>query len=224
MTETPPDAPAIEEPPKPRWRGRLHQIAFFCSVPMGVALVAVARGATAKAGTVVYAVSLVGMFGVSAAYHRLQWTPRALARMQRLDHSMIYLLIAGTYTPLSLLALHGAWRLWLLGAVWLGAGVGIALKLLTFDSGRILGGALYLVLGWAAVLAAPQFVRHLSPPTLTLVVAGGLLYTFGAWVLYRGRPNPRPLVFGYHEVWHSFMVSASMCHYVAILLMLLTLH
>jgi hemolysin III len=186
---------------------------------MAGALVAVARGATARAATLVYGLTLVGMFGVSAAYHRLRWSARGLVRIRTLDHSMIYLLIAGTYTPFSLLVLHGAWRLWLLGLAWGGATLGIALKVARFDRARALTGALYIVLGWAAVLAAPQFIHHLSPGTLALVVVGGLLYTSGAWILYRRRPNPRPLVFGYHEVWHSFMVSASMCHYLAVLML-----
>jgi len=214
--------PSFEsDPPKPRWRGRLHQIAFFCSLPMAAALVAVARGATAHAAALVYALTLVGMFGVSASYHRLHWSPRALVRIRALDHSMIYLLIAGTYTPLSLLVLHGAWRFWLLGLVWTGAVTGIALKVLRFDRSQVLTSALYIVLGWLAVAAAPQFVRLLPGRAVALVVAGGILYTVGAWVLLRRRPNPRPLVFGYHEVWHSFMVSASMCHYFAVLIVVL---
>jgi hemolysin III len=215
------DRPVHDEPPKPRWRGRLHQIAFFCSLPMAVALVAVARGATAHVAVVVYGLSLVGMFGVSAAYHRLHWSPRALVWIRALDHSMIYLLIAGTYTPLALLVLHGAWRFWLLGAVWAGAALGIGLKVFRFDRSHFLTGALYIVLGWLAVVAAPQFVRHLPWSAVVLVVVGGLLYTMGAWVLLRRRPNPRPLVFGYHEVWHSFMVSGSLCHYFAVLLVVL---
>ena len=209
------------DPPKPRWRGRLHQIAFFCSLPMATALVAVARGATARVAVIVYALTLVGMFGVSASYHRLHWSPRGLIRIRALDHSMIYLLIAGTYTPFALLGLGGAWRYWLLGAVWAGALAGIALKVFRFHRSHVLTGALYIVLGWLAVLAGPQFVRHLPGSAVTLVVAGGILYTAGAWVLLRHRPNPRPLVFGYHEVWHSFMVSASMCHYFAVLMVVL---
>jgi hemolysin III len=185
---------------------------------MAATLVALARGTTARAAAVVYAVSLVGMFGVSASYHRLRWSARALVRIRTLDHSMIYLLIAGTYTPFALLVLNGGWRLWLLGAIWAGAAVGIALKVLRFDRSHGLTGALYVVLGWAAIVAAPQFLHHLSPWAVGLVVAGGVLYTMGAGVLNRHWPNPRPLVFGYHEVWHSFMVSGSFCHYVAVLL------
>ena len=214
--------PAGGDPPKPRWRGRLHQIAFFCSLPMAAALVTVARGATARAAVSVYALTLVGMFGVSASYHRLRWSPRGLARIRALDHSMIYLLIAGTYTPFAILVFSGAGRFWLLGAVWAGAAFGIALKVFRFDRSHLVTGALYIVLGWLAVLAAPQFLRHLAWSAVALVVVGGILYTAGAWVLFRRRPNPRPLVFGYHEVWHSFMVSASMCHYAAVMVVVLT--
>jgi len=170
---------ATSEQPKPRWRGRLHQIAFFCSLPMAAALVAAARGVTARAATVVYAATLVGMFGVSAAYHRLKWSARALVRIRKLDHSMIYLLIAGTYTPFALLVLHGTWRLWLLAAVWGGATAGVALKLLRFNRSHVASGVLYIALGWGAVFAAPLFVHHLSAPVLALVVTGGVLYTSG---------------------------------------------
>jgi hemolysin III len=222
VTEPTPETIAAGEPPKPLWRGRLHQVAFFCSLPLGVALVAVARGATAKVASLVYALTLAGMFGVSAAYHRRAWAPRALTRMKRLDHSMIYLLIAGTYTPLAVLVLHGAWRYALLGAVWAGALFGVALKVIRIDGFRVLGGTLYILLGWLAVVAAPQFVKRLPASALTLIIVGGVLYTVGALVLNRRRPNPNPRVFGYHEVWHSFMVSGSLCHYVAILLVLVT--
>jgi hemolysin III len=169
----------------------------------------------------VYALTLIGMFGVSASYHRMKWSARAYGRIRKLDHSMIYLLIAGTYTPFAVLVLHGPWRFWLLGAVWGGAALGVALKVFHFNRSHGLSGALYILLGWAAVLAAPQFIHHLSPWTLGLVVAGGILYTAGAVILNRRWPNPRPLVFGYHEVWHSFMVSASMCHYFAVLMLVL---
>jgi len=116
----------------------------------------------------------------------------------------------------------GAGRFWLLGAVWAGAAFGIALKVFRFDRSHLVTGALYIVLGWLAVVAAPQFLRHLAWSAVALVVVGGILYTVGAWVLFRRRPNPRPLVFGYHEVWHSFMVSASMCHYAAVMMVVLT--
>ena len=206
---------------KPRLRGRLHQIAFFVAIPQGVALVATAAGWVARVTAVVYALSLAGLYGVSALYHRLSWTPRALTRMRRLDHSMIYLLIAGTYTPVSLLVLHRTWALVLLGVVWAGAITGVLLKMIGMERTRKITGALYIVLGWAAVLMAPQFVSRVSLPVIALIVAGGILYTLGAIVFFRKRPDPNPAVFGYHEVWHVAVVSASLCHYAAILLLVL---
>jgi hemolysin III len=204
---------------KPRWRGRLHQIAFFFSIPQGIAIVAVAAGWLDRLAAAVYALSLSGLYGVSALYHRLKWTPRVLPRMARLDHSMIFLLIAGTYTPVSLLVLRGVWAIVLLAVVWAGAIVGVMLKVLGMEKTRKLTGTLYIVLGWAAVVAAPQFVPRVGAAVLALIVAGGILYTLGAIVFARKRPDPKPAVFGYHEVWHVFVFGASLCHYAAILML-----
>lgn len=213
----------IASPPltKPRWRGRLHQIAFFLAIPQGIAVVATAAGWVARVSVGVYALSLAGLYGVSALYHRLKWTPRGLARIRRADHSMIFLLIAGTYTPVSLLILRGAWAIVLLAVVWVGALLGIALKILGMEKTRKITATLYIVLGWAAVLAAPQFVSRVSPAVTALIVSGGVLYTLGAIVLSRRWPDPSPAVFGYHEIWHVFVVAASLCHYSAILMLVL---
>lgn len=202
---------------KPRWRGRLHQIAFIASIPQGLALVAAAADWASRVSAMVYALTLSGLYGVSASYHRLGWTPRALVRMQKLDHSMIYLLIAGTYTPISLLVLEPSWAVATLAVIWAGAIFGVGLRLLGADRMRKLGAALYIILGWMAVLAAPQFVGALPWPVLTLVMVGGVLYTLGAIVLLRRKPDPSPLVFGYHEIWHVMVVAASLCHYAAIM-------
>jgi len=207
---------------KPRFRGRLHQIAFFFAIPQGIALVATAAGWLARLAAGIYALSLAGLLGVSALYHRTTWTPRALARMRRLDHSMIFVLIAGTYTPVSLLVLHGPWSIALLGVVWAGAITGVLLKQFGMERTRKITGTMYIVLGWAAVIAAPWFVTRMSAPVLSLIAAGGILYTVGAIVFARKRPDPNPAVFGYHEVWHVAVVAASLCHYVAILLLVLS--
>lgn len=204
---------------KPRFRGRLHQGAFFVAVPAGIALVVFAGRWTVRFAAAVYALSLVGLFASSAAYHRLKWSPKALVRMRRLDHSMIFLLIAGTYTPFSLLALHGAYRIVILALVWAGAIAGIVVKLVSMERLSALGGTLYIVLGWLIILALPQLARSLSLLALSLTVAGGLLYTAGAIVLLRRRPDPNPAIFGYHEVWHSMVVAAGACHYAAIALL-----
>lgn len=179
---------------------------------------ATARPGAARVATAVYALSLAGLFASSAAYHLLRWSPTALQRMRRLDHSMIFLLIAGTYTAIGALALRGTWRIAILGLVWTGALVGIALKTIKIDGFRRTGGTLYIALGWAVILALPQVLREVEALPLLLIVAGGVLYTVGAVVLLRRSPDPRPLVFGYHEIWHAFVVAASLCHYVAILL------
>lgn len=213
---------ATPQLPKPRFRGRLHQIAFFLAVPQGIALVATAAGWLARLAAATYALSLAGLLGVSALYHRLEWTPKALSRMRRLDHSMIFVLIAGTYTPVSLLVLRGPWAIALLGVVWAGAVTGVLLKQLGLERTRKITGTMYIVLGWAAVIAAPWLVTRMSAAVLSLIVAGGLLYTLGAIVFARKRPDPSPAVFGYHEVWHVAVVAASLCHYVAILLLVLS--
>ena len=206
------------EPPSPQWRGRLHQAAFFVSIPAGLALVAAAGSVEARVASAVYALGLIGLFGTSAAYHRFPWSTRGKRIMKRLDHSMIFVLIAGTYTPIALLVVQGAWSIALLAVVWGGAALGIALKFLRIDGFHVVSGALYIVLGWLAIAAFPAMVRGLRPVALAFIVAGGLLYTTGAIVLALRRPDPNPQVFGYHEVWHTFTIAAGACHYVATLL------
>jgi hemolysin III len=207
---------------KPRWRGRLHQFAFFFSIPQGIAIVVAGAGWVTRTAAAVYALSLSGLYGVSALYHRLKWSPKALVRMQRLDHSMIFVLIAGTYTPVSLLVFDSVWSRVLLGVVWAGTIGGIVMKVWGMERTRHITGAMYIVLGWLAVLAAPWFVQRMSPLVLSLIAAGGVLYTLGAIVLLRRRPDPSPLVFGYHEVWHVMVVTAGACHYAAIMLLVLS--
>jgi len=145
--------------PTPRFRGRIHQVAFIVSIPLGAILIALGRTGSIRAAAAIYAIALSGLFGVSASYHRLPWSDKARVRMQALDHSAIYLLIAGTYTPLSLLVLEGAWRWTMLGIAWSGALAGTAIKTSRVRWGDGLGFALYLILGWTVVLAMPQIVR-----------------------------------------------------------------
>ncbi|MFN2545706.1 MAG: hemolysin III family protein [Actinomycetota bacterium] len=216
---SPPSSVTLPET-KPRLRGRLHQIAFYLSIPQGVAAVAAAAGAASRVAAGVYATSLAGLFGASSLYHRMKWSPRALGRMRRLDHAMIFVLIAGTYTPFALLVLHGAWSIAFLALAWAGAVAGITIKILSIDRLATLGGAMYIILGWLIIIALPQIIHGLSPVALMLFFAGGVLYTSGAAVLWRRWPNPSPKWFGYHEVWHSMVIVASMCHYAAIMLLL----
>jgi hemolysin III len=205
--------------PKPRLRGLLHQIAFFLSIPAGITLVALARGAAARVGAAIFAVSLSGLYGVSAAYHRGRWSAGAHRLMKHLDHTMIFVFIAGSYTPVTLLALRPAWGITLLTLAWSGAAAGVLITVLRLERWHRVGFALYLTLGWLAAIATPQLVHALSRVELALMVAGGVLYTVGAIVLARKRPDPSPAVFGYHEVWHAFVVGASVCHFMLVLLL-----
>jgi hemolysin III len=156
---------------------------------------------------------------VSAAYHRGDWSDRARRIMRHLDHSMIFVFIAGSYTPITLLALRPAWGITLLALAWTGAAAGVVVTVLRLERWSGVGFAMYLVLGWLAVIAAPQLAQTLSRAELALLIAGGLLYTVGAVVLARKRPDPSPQVFGYHEVWHAFVVGASACHFTLVLLL-----
>jgi hemolysin III len=204
---------------KPTLRGRLHQVAFFLSIPAGIALVGLARTTAARVAAVIFAVTLTGLYGVSAAYHRGEWSIGAHRLMKHLDHSMIFVFIAGTYTPITLLALRPAWGIALLAMAWTGAAVGVLVTVLRLERWHAVGFVMYLVLGWLAIVATPQLLHSLSRPELALLVGGGVLYTVGAVVLARRRPDPHPAVFGYHEVWHTFVVGANACHFVLVALL-----
>jgi hemolysin III len=203
----------------PTLRGRLHQVAFFVSIPAGIVLVGVARATTARVAAVIFAATLTGLYGVSAAYHRGQWSVGGRRLMKHLDHSMIFVFIAGSYTPVTLLALRPAWGITFLVLAWSGAAVGVLVTVLRLERWHALGFAMYLVLGWLAIVATPQLVQSLSSPELALLVGGGVLYTVGAVVLARKRPDPHPAVFGYHEVWHAFVVGATACHFALVALL-----
>jgi hemolysin III len=194
-------------------------VAFFVSIPAGIALVGVARATTARVAAVIFAATLTALYGVSAAYHRGHWSAGAQRLMKHLDHSMIFVFIAGTYTPVTLLALRPAWGITLLVLAWSGAAIGVLVTVLRLERWRSVGFVMYLVLGWLAIVATPQLVHVLSRPELALLVIGGVLYTVGAVVLARRRPDPHPAVFGYHEVWHTFVVGANACHFALVALL-----
>jgi hemolysin III len=208
------------EPPasfKPRLRGVFHEWACVFSVPLGLALVIAAASARARIALAVYAVTLVALFGVSALYHRIDW--RSLAarrRMRRLDHSMIFMLIAGSYTPFAVLALHGPLAVAILIAVWGGAIIGVAFNLVSGNAPTWLRAALYATLGWVAVAALPQLAAAIGIGGLTLLGLGGALYTLGAIVYAVKRPNPAPAVFGYHEIFHLLVIAAAALQYAVI--------
>jgi hemolysin III len=164
----------------------------------------------------IYAASVSALFGVSALYHRVTWAPQARRRMRRLDHSMIFLLIAGTYTPVALLVLEHTLATVVLAVVWAGAAAGIVLELAWAGAPRWLGGTVYLALGWVAVVATPQLFARLGVTGGLLIVAGGLAYSAGAVVYARRRPDPAPAVFGYHEVFHLLVIAGVAAHYLAI--------
>jgi hemolysin III len=201
---------------RPRLRGVLHQYAFFVSVVCGVLLVLGASGAGERVSAVVFAAAVATMFGVSALYHRITWRPGPRRWMRRLDHAAIYLLIAGTYTPFGLLALSGAWRWTVLPVVWGGALAAIVFKLAWVDAPKWVAAAIAVALGWVGVVALPQLWHHAGFAGLLLLAAGGVLYTGGAVVYARGRPDPYPAVFGYHELFHALVIAAAACQYAAV--------
>ena len=194
----------------------LHQVAFFISVVVGASLIADADGPRRQAATAVFAGSVAFCFGASALYHRVTWTPCVRLWMRRIDHTGVYLLIAGTYTPVCLLVLGGAWRSVMLAIVWVGAGAAIVLKFVWVNAPKWLAALTGVALGWVAVVALPQLVERLSPVAVGLLIVGGIAYTAGAVVYALRRPDPMPAVFGYHELFHALTILAVACQYVAI--------
>ncbi len=203
---------------RPTWRGLMHSGAFLAAIPAGVLLILFADGAAQRTAASIYTATLLLVFGTSAGYHRLAQSYRARRIMRRLDHSMIYLLIAGTYVPICLVALPLEWGVPLLAVVGVFALVGIVIKLAHIRRLEWLGYALYPIMGWAAVAVTPALQSHLTAPQLALIVAGGVAYTIGFPVLLLRRPDPWPQVFGYHEVWHGFTVVAAVLHFGAVAL------
>lgn len=202
---------------KPRLRGVSHQWAFFVSVGLGIALVITAPPGEATAAASIYAACVALLFGSSALYHRINWRrPNARRWMRRLDHSAIFMLIAGSYTPFALLALEGTLADVILIVVWAGALGGVVLKLVWIDAPNWLVATLYVLLGWVAVAAAPGMVSAIGITASSMVALGGVLYTVGAVVYARHRPDPVPTVFGYHEVFHVLVIVAAALQYAVI--------
>jgi hemolysin III len=205
---------------RPRLRGWLHLWAFAVSVAAGIVLVSVTgatRGAEAGLATAVYALTVCLLFGTSAIYHRVRWTRESRhALLARLDHSMIFVFIAGTYTPFAVLAMPERTGDVVLAVVWSGALGGVLLKTSWITAPRWLSVPLYLGLGWVAVFTLPGLLRDGGVAAFVLIAAGGLLYTAGAVVYGTRRPDPWPHVFGFHEVFHLCTVVAAACHMVAV--------
>jgi len=211
-----PDVRPGHEPPPPLLRGWFHFAAFVVSLPAGILVVAAAATTRARMAAVVYATALTALFAVSSTYHLRVWTADGRRRMRRLDHGTIYVMIAGCYTPICLLAVKGATSSGLLLAAWAGAAVGLAFAITGLAEKPYFGLSCYIGLGWLVVVALPDLSRTLSALQLVLLVAGGLAYTVGSVVLGLNWPNPFPRVFGYHEVWHVLVIVACACHYVII--------
>ncbi len=201
---------------RPVWRGRMHAWMFIVAIPAGIVLITRADHAAARTSAAIYSATLLLVFGTSASYHRLAQSDRARSVMQRLDHTMIYLLIAGTYVPVCLVALPPTWGIPMLSVVGVLGLAGMTIKLGGFRRLQWVGYALYPVMGWAMVIAAPALVDSLTAVQLGLIVAGGISYTIGFPVLLIRRPNPWPRTFGYHEVWHTFTVVAAGLHFAAV--------
>jgi hemolysin III len=208
---------ATLRPGKPRLRGVWHQWAFFVSVAIGAALVIAAPSGQPRLAAAIYALTVTALFGTSALYHRVTWASVAARRwMRRLDHSMIFCLIAGTYTPFALLVLDGDLATVILIVVWAGALAGVLMKLVWIDAPKALVAVTYVMLGWVAVAAFPTMIERLGVTASTLVAVGGLLYTLGALVYAFQRPDPAPSVFGYHEVFHALVILAAALQYAVI--------
>ncbi len=202
---------------KPRLRGVSHEWAFFVSLILGAALIIAAKTPQATLAVAIYAVSLSALLGTSALYHRVNWKRPDVRRwMRRLDHSMIFFLIAGTYTPFALLVLDGPLADAILAVVWVGAVIGAIVEMVWIEHPKWVAALVYMSLGWVAVVAFPGMWDEMGVGGTLLVAAGGLLYTVGAVVYATQRPNPSPRIFGYHEVFHALVILAAAAHFAAI--------
>jgi hemolysin III len=214
------DAPHVADAAietKPTWRGWIHAGTFPLTIVAGIVLISLAEGAPAKWTSTVFTLTSMLLFGSSALYHRIDWRPRAKVVLKRIDHANIFLLIAGTYTPLAILALPPGKGILLLSLVWAGALLGIGFRVFWIGAPRWLYVPIYLALGWAAMMYVGDMLAA-NPAMMILVVVGGLMYTVGAIIYALKKPNPFPGTFGFHEIFHTLTVLAFVCHWTAILL------
>jgi hemolysin III len=204
---------------KPRLRGRLHQYAFFVALACSVVLCSIAAtrpGIAPFLSCLIYSLTVCGLYGISALYHRRIWSDRGYQIMRRLDHSMIFIFIAGTYTPFCLLLLPSSKATVMLSLIWVGALGGVALKTIWPHVPRWFGAPLYLALGWAAVAILPDVLHTGGVTDLVLLATGGVIYSVGAVFYALRKPNPWPTVFGHHEFFHACTLAAAICHHIAI--------
>lgn len=210
---------ALQAEGKPRLRGVLHQFAAVVALGAGAVLISMAPSLRAAAASAIFAVSLVALFTVSATYHRINWSVRARAWMRRADHASIFVLIAGTYTPFALMGLPRATGNSLLLAIWGGALLGVLLSLFWVRAPKVLTAAVAVGVGWTMVPYLGEARRSLTTAEMALLVTGGIAYTVGAVAYAARRPNPRPGVFGYHEVFHALTIVGAVLHFTAVMLL-----
>jgi hemolysin III len=211
----------VEPETKPTWRGWIHTGVLPLAIAGGIVLIVVADGLVAKVAAAVFFAGSVLLFGTSAIYHRFNWSPKVKLALKRFDHANIFLLIAGSYTPITLLALPQNKGLILIIAIWAVALMGIGFRVFWISAPRWLYVVIYIAMGWAAVVYLPEFLEA-NLAMMLLILIGGLLYTLGAVFYAMKRPNPFPGHFGFHEIFHTFTVLAFMCHWVAVLLICLS--
>ncbi|MEO7123900.1 MAG: hemolysin III family protein [Lacisediminihabitans sp.] len=209
--------PAEASATKPSWRGWIHAGTFPVAIVLGIVLLTLAHGSAAKVSSTVFVLSSMLLFGVSALYHRFDWKPRTKGVLKRLDHANIFLLIAGSYTPITVLALPHDKSVMLLWMVWIGAGLGILFNVFWIGAPRWLYVPLYLLLSYAALIFIADFFTA-NAVMMSLILAGGVFYTIGAVIYGMKRPNPFPGKFGFHEIFHALTLVAFLCHWVAIFL------
>jgi hemolysin III len=202
---------------KPTWRGWIHAGTFPVAIVLGIVLIVLADGAAAKISSAVFVLSSLLLFGISALYHRFNWKPRTRMLLKRLDHANIFLLIAGSYTPITVLSLPPAKATLLLWLIWGGAGLGILFRVFWIGAPRWLYVPLYISLGWGALAFIVDFFNA-NATMMTLILVGGLFYTIGAVIYGLKRPNPFPGKFGFHEIFHTLTLLAFLCHWVGIFL------
>src|SRR3954453_2614277 len=199
----------------PRLRGVLHAYAFWLALVAAALLVALTPGGAPRAAAAVYGFGLCALFGGSGLYHRWRWHPRWRPLLRRVDHSTIFLFIAASYTPVGMLVLSGTVRWAVLVTVWAGALLGVTFSVAWISAPRAVCACLYVALGWVAIICFPQLWAALPVTPVILIATGGVLYTIGAVIFALGRPNPWPRTFGFHEIFHVFVILAAAAHFVA---------
>jgi hemolysin III len=201
---------------KPLLRGHFHQAAFYMALGAGAVLVAAAKGFEARVGALIYAASIACMYGISAVYHRITWRPEQRVWWRRLDHAGIFVMIAGTGTPVALLGIRGSAGQNLFWILWISALAGVLKELLWIHAPKWVSAVLYVIMGWTAIFYYQEMIAGIGWSGLSLMLAGGLIYTLGAVIYALRKPDPVPPVFGYHEIFHLLVMVASVCHFVVV--------